>query len=110
MIFLLIFVAFTCDHCGKQFNRKMRLTEHVSYVHQGKQPPTCGMCKKQFIRREVIIIRKLKENMFVNCLFIFTIKDLNRHLEIHTGKRIHLCPYPECGKNFVTKPAVKIHL
>ncbi|CAO1431374.1 unnamed protein product [Diamesa serratosioi] len=79
--------AFTCDHCGKQFNRKMRLTEHVSYVHQGKQPPTCGMCKKQFIRRE----------------------DLNRHLEIHTGKRIHLCPYPECGKNFVTKPAVKIH-
>ncbi|CAO1429178.1 unnamed protein product [Diamesa hyperborea] len=79
--------AFTCDHCGKQFNRKMRLTEHVSYVHQGKQPPTCGMCKKQFIRRE----------------------DLNRHLEIHTGKRIHLCPFPDCGKNFVTKPAVKIH-
>lgn len=34
----------------------MRLTEHVSYVHQGKQPPTCGMCMKQFIRREVIIL------------------------------------------------------
>lgn len=25
--------ALVCDLCGKKFNRKTRLTEHISYIH-----------------------------------------------------------------------------
>lgn len=44
--------AMVCDLCGKKFNRKTRLTEHLVYIHLKKKMPECNMCKKQFMRKE----------------------------------------------------------
>lgn len=50
-------------------DRKLRLTEHLQYVHNGIQPPTCEYCCKTFVRKE----------------------DLTRHVELHVGERNFGC-------------------
>lgn len=44
--------GFTCDQCGKSFNRRTRLQLHVKYVHEGAEPFTCEQCNKTFVRKE----------------------------------------------------------
>lgn len=34
---------------------------------------------------------------------------LTRHIHSHTGHKPHQCPYPDCGKAFVTKEQLKNH-
>ncbi|XP_073996798.1 uncharacterized protein isoform X2 [Rhodnius prolixus] len=78
--------SFVCEICGKNFNRKARLNEHVKFVHLGAKPFQCGQCTKTFIRKE----------------------DLNRHRIIHSGIRAHQCPI--CSKAFTMKSSLKVHL
>ncbi|KAK9509161.1 hypothetical protein O3M35_006539 [Rhynocoris fuscipes] len=77
---------FVCDLCGKKFNRKPRLNEHVKFFHLGAKPYECVHCIKTFIRKE----------------------DLNRHLVIHSGVKAHQCPI--CTKSFTMKSTLKVHL
>jgi uncharacterized Zn-finger protein len=55
--------GYTCEHCGKAFNRRSRLIMHVKYVHEGAKPYECEQCTKTFVRKE----------------------DLARHAVLHTG-------------------------
>ncbi len=44
--------GYTCEICGKAFNRRTRLDLHVKYVHEGAKPFDCEKCGKSFIRKE----------------------------------------------------------
>ena len=39
---------FDCDVCGKSFNRKCHLSEHVTAVHKKERPFECPICFKSF--------------------------------------------------------------
>ena len=77
--------AFECEHCGKKFNRKIRLETHVKFVHEGATPLGCTRCSKTFIRKE----------------------DLARHLVLHSGVKQFKCEV--CSKEFALKSSLKIH-
>ena len=59
--------GFFCDHCGKAFYRKDRLTIHVRDVHNGFKNFDCEKCDKKFSDRY-----KLK-----------------RHMKTHSAKEVH---------------------
>lgn len=78
--------GFTCDTCGKSFNRRSRLTLHIRYVHEGAEPFVCTVCNKALLRKE----------------------DVQRHHIVHSGVKAHACPI--CDKRFAMKSSLKIHL
>lgn len=78
--------GFTCDTCGKSFNRRSRLTLHIKYVHEGAEPFMCTVCNKALLRKE----------------------DVQRHHIVHSGVKAHACPI--CDKRFAMKSSLKIHL
>lgn len=78
--------GFTCDTCGKSFNRRSRLTLHIRYVHEGAEPFVCKICNKALLRKE----------------------DVQRHHIVHSGVKAHACPI--CDKRFAMKSSLKIHL
>lgn len=77
--------GFECEECKVSFNRKVRLAEHVRYVHQKEPPMECEICLKTFTRKE----------------------DLSRHLDTHKDTRNFACP--QCEKRFVSRTALKLH-
>lgn len=78
--------GFTCETCGKSFNRRSRLTLHIKYVHEGAEPFMCTVCNKALLRKE----------------------DVQRHHIVHSGIKAHACPI--CDKRFAMKSSLKIHL
>lgn len=78
--------GFTCETCGKSFNRRSRLTLHIRYVHEGAEPFMCTVCNKALLRKE----------------------DVQRHHIVHSGVKAHECPI--CKKKFAMKSSLKIHL
>lgn len=57
--------GFECEECKVSFNRKVRLDEHIRYVHRKEAPMECEICAKTFTRKE----------------------DLSRHLDTHKEAR-----------------------
>lgn len=86
LIFFLGENGFTCETCGKSFNRRSRLTLHIRYVHEGAEPFMCTVCNKALLRKE----------------------DVQRHHIVHSGVKAHECPI--CKKKFAMKSSLKIHL
>uniref|UniRef100_A0A4W5K1F3 C2H2-type domain-containing protein n=1 Tax=Hucho hucho TaxID=62062 RepID=A0A4W5K1F3_9TELE len=75
---------FSCGDCGKSFNRKGNLTQHI-LTHTGEKLFSCGDCGKRF---------SLKRN-------------LTEHVRTHTGEKPFSCS--DCGKSFKQKGHLTMH-
>ncbi|XP_035230532.1 gastrula zinc finger protein XlCGF28.1-like [Stegodyphus dumicola] len=78
-------IPFTCEHCGKNFNRRGNLNTHLR-VHTGLRPFQCQLCGKTFSMKH----------------------HLNDHKRTHTKERPFKCNY--CMAAFATKSRLKSHV
>lgn len=76
--------AFPCSVCGKSFNQKHTLINHLR-IHSGERPYPCPMCGKSFIQKQ----------------------HLTKHVRLHTGERPYSCQ--ECGRSFSLKHNLTTH-
>ncbi|XP_052747372.1 zinc finger protein 665 [Bicyclus anynana] len=74
-----------CDQCGRIFQSKFLLKQHM-LVHASQKRFKCDHCDKSFARKAVI------EN----------------HMWVHFGEKPHKCEH--CAKSFARKPNLLAHL
>ncbi|KAI2665143.1 hypothetical protein H4Q32_021353 [Labeo rohita] len=77
---------FTCHQCGKSFNQKYNLKNHIKKVHAGEKPYTCNLCGKSFTYKAT----------------------LDSHMKTHTGESPYICE--PCGKSFSHKSTLNAHI
>lgn len=75
---------FPCEECGKVFNRKDNLKNHMR-LHSGAKPFVCTICNKSFRQAA----------------------HLYRHTKSHTGERNEVCTI--CGKAFFRSEHLRKH-
>lgn len=103
---------FTCNECGKGFQRKSQLVQHAA-VHSSR-PYTCKECHKTFahkthLRRHEVVHSGLRPHQCRVCHQSFSRKSsLSRHYFIHTTEKPFVCPI--CHKGFNRKGRLKNHL
>ena len=76
---------FECHLCGKTYNRKHQLDQHVRGDHMNEKPHKCQTCGKAFVRRD----------------------KLTQHEATHTGEMRHKCPF--CEKAFINHGTMWSH-
>lgn len=76
---------FVCQECGKSYNKKDQLQEHITVIHNNIKPHVCTECGKSFGRKT-----RLRE-----------------HMDIHLGIARHKCPY--CSRAFTNHGSMWSH-
>ncbi|XP_013884873.1 zinc finger protein 568, partial [Austrofundulus limnaeus] len=103
--------VFSCDDCGKIFNRKTNLNRHTR-IHTGQKPFSCYFCGRRFsdkanFNRHVTIHTGQKPFSCDVCGHRFSLEsELNSHVIIHTGQR----PCTVCGQIFSQKMDLDRHM
>uniref|UniRef100_A0A3Q2CBP3 C2H2-type domain-containing protein n=1 Tax=Cyprinodon variegatus TaxID=28743 RepID=A0A3Q2CBP3_CYPVA len=106
-------LKFSCDDCGKIFDRKQNLEIHRQ-IHTGHKPYGCDMCVKRFghkanLKAHIKVHREQKPFFCDVCGRRCNRKaTLNRHMRVHTGEKPYCCDL--CGQRFrVLNTHMRIH-
>uniref|UniRef100_A0A4W4E086 C2H2-type domain-containing protein n=1 Tax=Electrophorus electricus TaxID=8005 RepID=A0A4W4E086_ELEEL len=95
---------FTCNYCGKAFNRPKKVEIHQR-IHTGEKPFRCNTCGKFFA--EAGNLKKHQKRVHTGekpfkcetCGKLFTeAGNLKKHQRVHTGEKPYTCN--RCGKRF----------
>uniref|UniRef100_A0A1A7X9S8 C2H2-type domain-containing protein n=1 Tax=Iconisemion striatum TaxID=60296 RepID=A0A1A7X9S8_9TELE len=105
--------SFSCDFCGKIFNRKDNLNTHVR-IHTGQKPFGCDVCERRFgskthLNRHMIIHVGEKPFVCDVCGQRFSHKsNLNGHMRKHTGQKPFGCDI--CGQRISDRSSLSRHM
>lgn len=75
---------FSCQHCGRSYNKKYHLTRHER-CHNNVKPYTCPSCPKAFVESG----------------------DLKKHIRVHTHDRPYKCA--SCPATFTQSSSLRVH-
>lgn len=106
------FSAFLCSECGKAFNNRSNLRQHL-IRHSGEKPYPCNQCPSRFscragLRSHLSCHSGLRPHVCDTCGSAFTkSSSLAKHNRIHTGLRPYPCEL--CGMRFICSDHLKRH-
>lgn len=101
------------ENCGKSFVRPNQLRAHTDSSHL--KIKRCPFCPAKFVNQADYDQHKT-ENCAVKtveceeCGRQISKQNLKKHLVVHTGERNHVCPEDDCGKRFLLKYKLKLHM
>ena len=100
-----------CEFCGKSFNSKLTMNEHVK-IHT-QEPFECLECMLKFTTRSAMKIHeKIHSGQQHTCnvcsLHCISKSALDKHALTHTGEKPFQCP--ECPSKFKQKSQMNYHI
>lgn len=105
--------SWTCDRCGKKYNSKAILDEHMN-THTGQRPYVCGNCGKDFASKYTFRshekTHRVRPRPFQcsQCSKAFlSQQNLNQHERTHNGIKEFQCHL--CQKHFYSAHNLEVH-
>ncbi|KAL4157950.1 hypothetical protein PRNP1_003731 [Phytophthora ramorum] len=105
--------------CGRHFNRKYTLIEHMK-THTGEKPHVCPVraCAKRFSTSGNLSRHKRLHGYIEplecpveGCLSAFPSNNkLEKHMKFHLGSAVQVCTINHCGKTFSTTGNLNRHV
>ncbi|KAL1502064.1 hypothetical protein ABEB36_007265 [Hypothenemus hampei] len=105
--------AFTCEYCGKQFNRHQHWLAHTRSKHTFEKPYECKLCEARFTTSHSLLVHTRNHNnekpyICSTCGKGFVCSgDLFHHNKIHLNKKEYECNV--CNKRFNTTSVLRTH-
>ncbi|XP_011640316.1 zinc finger protein 676-like [Pogonomyrmex barbatus] len=105
--------SWPCDTCGKRYNSKNLLDEHMN-THTGVRPYVCETCNKDFASKYTykahVKTHEVRPRPFecsqCNKTFLSQ-QNLTQHERTHNGVKEYVCH--QCGKAFTSSHNLEVH-